>query len=183
MIADAITGDHAAYITKHIFQPLQMNHSYYRPGKPMNYPALTSSYWDVLSTGRPANITPMQKANVAPLKGDDGIVCTPVDAVKFMKGLMEGKLLQDSSLRQMQQWVNNDQGKPAYGLGLIYFDLPGIVAYGHGGGGLGAGCLLLYVPSQKTYAFLATNTGVVVDGLGSKKAGEMRNAVLMALLQ
>jgi D-alanyl-D-alanine carboxypeptidase len=183
VIADALTGDHAAYMLKHIFQPLQMNHTYYRPGKLVNYPGITSSYWDVLSTGRPANITPMQKANVAPLKGDDGIVSTAVDAVKFIKGLMEGKLLQDSSLKLMQQWVNNAEGKPAYGMGLIYFALPGLVAYGHGGGGLGAGCVLLYIPSQKLYMFLATNTGVVIDGLGSIKAGEMRDQVLMALLQ
>ena len=83
----------------------------------------------------------------------------------------------------MQQWVNNAEGKPAYGLGLIHFDLAGLTAYGHGGGGLGAGCVLLYVSSHKLYLFLATNTGVVIDGLGSIKAGEMRDQVLMALLK
>lgn len=34
--------------------------------------------------------------------GDDGIMATPGDAVKFLKGLMEGKLLGAGVLRQMQ---------------------------------------------------------------------------------
>jgi D-alanyl-D-alanine carboxypeptidase len=82
----------------------------------------------------------------------------------------------------MQQWVKNEQGHPVYGLGLIHFDIGGIEAIGHGGGGLGAGCVLVYFPSKKIYLFLATNTGVVVDGLGGIKANELKNAVLEVLL-
>jgi D-alanyl-D-alanine carboxypeptidase len=183
MIADVITGDNGKYIRENIFQPLQLLNSFYDPArKSMMYPLLTDSYWDVINEGRPANISPMQQANVAPLKGDDGIVATPMDAVKFLKGLMEGKLLNDSSLKIMQQWVNNESGKPAYGLGLIHFDIEGIVAYGHGGGGLGAGCVLLYVPSKKIYLFLAVNIGVLIDGPVVKKVDEMKNEVLAALL-
>lgn len=33
MIGDIITGDHSKYIRQNIFQPLQMNHSYYQPKK------------------------------------------------------------------------------------------------------------------------------------------------------
>ncbi len=184
MIGDAITGNHAKYIAQHIFQILQMKHSYYHPETmQMNHPELPDSYWDLLSTGRPANITQMQRVNVAPLKGDDGVVSTTTDAVKFLKGLMEGKLLKDSSMKLMQQWVNNDEGKPVYGLGLIHFDLEGIVGYGHGGGGLGAGCVLVYIPSKKAYLFLATNTGVVVDGRGGIKANDAKNDILAILLK
>ena len=52
-----------------------------------HYHQLVNSYWDVLNTGRPANITAMQQANVASFIGDDGIVCTTTDAVKFLRGL------------------------------------------------------------------------------------------------
>lgn len=183
MIADIITGDHGKYIRKKIFQPLQLNNSYYDPMRyNIKYPGLTDSYWDIINEGRPANISPMQQTNVAPLKGDDGIVATPVDAVKFMKGLMEGKLLKDSSMQMMQQWVNNDGGRPVYGLGLIHFDLGGIIGYGHGGGGIGAGCVLVYVPSKKIYLFLGVNLGVLIDGPLVKKVDEMKNEVLAALL-
>ena len=184
IIADQITGDHAAHMRKNIFQPLQMLHTYYDPHrKKMDYPGLPDSYWDLLSAGRPANITEMQRTNVAPLMGDDGVIATTTDAVLFLRGLMEGKLVKPSTLDMMQQWVKNDKGNPAYGLGLIHFDLGGITAIGHGGGGLGAGCVLAYVPSKKLYFFLATNTGVVVEGLGGIKANEFKEAVLMELLK
>lgn len=184
IIADRITGDHAAYIRKHIFQRLQMQHSWYDPARrKVDYPELTDSYWDILNNGRPANITPMQKANVAPLMGDDGVVSTTTDAVLFLRGLVEGKLLKPATFEMMQQWVKNEEGRPVYGLGLIHFDIEGIEAIGHGGGGLGAGCALVYFPSKKTYLFLATNTGVVVDGLGGIKANELKNAVLEVLLK
>lgn len=183
IIADQVTGDHAAYLREHVFQPLGMKNTYYDPARmKMDYANLTDSYWDILGTGRPANITPMQRANVAPLLGDDGVVATTHDAVLFLRGLMEGKLLKPSTLEMMQQWVKNDAGRPAYGLGLIHFEEGGLEGVGHGGGGLGAGCLLLYVPSKKIYVFLATNTGVVVDGLGGIKANAMKNAVLETLL-
>jgi D-alanyl-D-alanine carboxypeptidase len=184
VIADQVTGDHGAYVRKHILQPLRMQHSFYNPASmKMDYPALPDSYWDILNNGRPANITPMQKANVAPLMGDDGVVATTTDAVLFLRGLMEGKLLQPATLAMMQQWVKNDQGRAAYGLGLIHFEEGGIEGVGHGGGGLGAGCILIYVPSKKIYVFLATNIGVVVDGLGGIKANELKNAVMEVLLK
>ncbi|MEN0052885.1 MAG: serine hydrolase domain-containing protein [Mucilaginibacter sp.] len=87
VIADAITGDHAAYIAKHIFEKLGLRNTFYRNDPDyLHYPNLTDSYWDVLNTGKPANISAIQRANVASYIGDDGIVCTPVDAVKFLKG-------------------------------------------------------------------------------------------------
>ncbi len=183
LIGDAITGNHAKYMRQKMFQPLQLNNSFYRGDKGyLKYPALTDSYWDLLNVGRPANISPLQKSNVASMIGDDGIVSTPIDAVKFFKGLMEGKLVKDTSLAIMKQWVNRDDGTPAYGMGLSYIDIQGIVAYGHGGGGIGAGCLLLYIPVKKLYVFLALNSGTVFDGLTGQKADAMRNEILMALL-
>lgn len=179
LIADHITGDHAPYMVAKIFKPLQLTNTLYRNTK--NYlsdPRLVDSYWDLLNAGRPANVSPMQKANVQALVGDDGIVCTPTDAVKFLVGLMEGKLLKDSTLAMMMQWVRNQEGREVYGLGLIRFELNGLVGYGHGGGGIGAGCALIYVPSKKAYLFLSTNVGVVWDGLPAIKANEMKDELI-----
>lgn len=183
MVADAITGDHAAYINKMIFQRLGLKNTFYRsnPGY-LNYSNLVDSYWDVLNTGRAANITPLQRANVATLKGDDGIVCTTTDAVRFLKGLVEGKLLNDSSLTLMQEWVNDDQGHKIYGLGLVYYEQAGLTAFGHSGGGVGAGCILLYVPQKKTYIFLATNVATLFGGELAKKADNMKNEALGTIL-
>jgi len=114
--------------------------------------------------------------------GDDGSVLTPEDAVIFFKGLLDGKLLSESSMKLMQTWVNNKDGKPTYGMGLIHFDLGGIQGIGHGGGGIGAGCMLLYVPAKKTYIFLATNLGVVIGGPMPEKVGAARDEILAAIL-
>jgi D-alanyl-D-alanine carboxypeptidase len=184
LIADSITGDHAVYIGENILKPLGLKNTHYRndPGY-LHYKNLVDSYWDVLNTGVPANVTQMQKANVASLKGDDGIVCTPIDAVLFLKGLMEGQLLKETSLELMQDWVQNKSGNPVYGMGLSYFAQGGLVGCGHGGGGIGAGCLLLYVPSKKTYVFIATNVGVLIEGRLPRKADAMKNKLLAVILE
>ncbi|MFT3683275.1 MAG: serine hydrolase domain-containing protein [Ferruginibacter sp.] len=183
VIADKLTGDHAAYIDKNIFHKLGLTNTFYRsnPGY-LKYTNLVDSYWDVLNTGRPANITSLQKANVATLKGDDGIVCTTTDAIQFLKGLEEGRLLKDSTLALMKQWVNDDEGKPIYGLGLVHYEAGGLTGYGHSGGGIGAGCILLYVPEKKIYIFMATNVGTLFGGSLAKKADDLKNEVLATLL-
>jgi D-alanyl-D-alanine carboxypeptidase len=184
LIGDAITGDHAAYIKKNIFKPLGLNNSYY--GKDLNYLKgllLPQSYWDVFNNGVAINATPFQQMTVACSKGDDGIVSTTTDAVKYLKGLMEGKLLNEASMKDLMEFVKDEKGNKRYSMGMIYFDLGGLPAYGHGGGGIGAGCGLLYIPSHKVYVFMATNVGCFIDSKLSAKAGEMRDAILMALLQ
>lgn len=184
LIADAITGDHTAYMKKNIFDPLGMTQTWYgRSFADLDRLPLVDSYWDVLQTGEPANITAMQKANVASMKGDDGIVCTPLDAVKFMHGLMEGKLITDASMELMRTWVKNDKGTPVYGLGLSYFQAGGIEAWGHGGGGIGAGCLLLYIPANKTSLFIGTNLGLLIETPMTKKADPIKFEILAAVLQ
>ena len=184
LIGDAITGDHAAYIKKHIFEPLGLANTYYGLGHDyLNGLYLPESYWDVFNNGKPVNITPFQAETVASSKGDDGIVCTPADAVKFFKGLMEGKLLKPESMKEMFDFVKDEKGHNRYGMGMIYFDLGGIIAYGHGGGGIGAGCVLAYIPSHKIYLFMATNLGVLVESNLAQKADEMKTEILKTLLQ
>jgi D-alanyl-D-alanine carboxypeptidase len=183
LIADAVTGDHAAFIAKNIFQPLGLNETFYRNDPNyLHYPQLVSSYWDVLNTGRPANISKAQVANVSSYVGDDGIVCTPADAVKFLKGLTEGKLLSEASLKEMKTWVNDDNGYPIYGLGLVHYSAGDIEAYGHSGGGIGAGCILMYIPQKKLYFFIATNIGTLFEGSLPTKANQLKDEIIGTLL-
>jgi D-alanyl-D-alanine carboxypeptidase len=183
LIGDTLTGDHAAYINEHIFKPLHLKNSYYANSKDyLQGLPLPESYWDVFNNGNPINVTDFQKMTVACSKGDDGIVCTTVDAVLLLKALMEGKLLQPASMKEMMNFVKDEKGNNRYGMGMIYFDLGGMPAYGHGGG-IGAGCGLIYIPSRKVYAFFSTNLGVFSDGKLPDKAGEMREGILKVLLQ
>jgi D-alanyl-D-alanine carboxypeptidase len=184
LIGDAVAVDHAAFIVKHILEPLGLGNTHYA----LNHDYLKGldlpqSYWDVLNIGRPANISGLQRVSVASSKGDDGIVATPVDAVKFLKGLMEGRLLSPLSMGEMLDFVKDEKGNKRYGMGLSYLDLGGLPAYGHGGGGIGAGCALVHIPSHKIYLFIATNLGVLVEGELSKKADAMKTEILTCLLQ
>ncbi|HMU45121.1 MAG TPA: serine hydrolase domain-containing protein [Chitinophagaceae bacterium] len=184
LIGDALTGDHANYIKKNIFLPLGLRNSYY--GNSSIYLkdlTLPESYWDAFNSGIPINITPFQKMTVVCSKGDDGIVCTTLDAVLFLKGLMEGKLLKPESMKEVMNFVKDEKGNDRYGMGMIYFDIDGQPAYGHGGGGVGAGCGLLYIPRVKTYVFFSTNLGVFAEGTLPNKAGEMRDEILRAIMQ
>lgn len=164
LMADAITGDHARYLEEVIFKPLALENTFYRGSNNyLNYPELVNTYWDRYSNGIVENASKLQRNNVAALIGDDGIVATPEDAVKFLKGLMEGKLLQASTLDSMKVWAKDKKGNNAYGLGLDYTMLGGKVAYGHSGGGIGAGCQLYYIPEKNLYFFVGINLGTVTD--------------------
>ena len=164
IIADAISGDHAKFISEIIFKPLGLANTFYRndPGY-LKYPEIVNSYWDRYSDGILENASQLQRMNVSMLVGDDGIVTTPADAIKFLQGLAEGKLLSDSTMIQMKTWVNDDKGQPIYGLGLIHRVNNGFENFGHSGGGLGAGCELYYFPEKHLYYFIALNLGTVTD--------------------
>lgn len=183
LIAEAITGNHAAFITQEIFQPLNLQHTFYRNqmGNP-NLSALVNSYWDRHSDGIVENISQMQLTNVASLIGDDGIVATPLDAVKFLKGLMEERLLTANTLALMKTWVNDRQGEPTYGLGLDYATFAGQTAFGHSGGGLGAGCQLYFFPEQNVCVFLAVNLGTVTESPIHTRAADTLEKIYEVIL-
>lgn len=164
LIGDSISGDHAKLIDEAIFKPLGLVNTFYRndPGY-LKYPEIVNSYWDRYSDGIIENASQLQRANVAALVGDDGIVTTPFEAIKFLKGLTDGKLLSDSTMKQMETWVNDDKAQKIYGLGLVYRVINGFENFGHSGGGIGAGCELYYFPEKHLYYFIALNLGTVTD--------------------
>ena len=182
LIADKITGDHVAYIKEIIIDKLNLKNTYYLTSE--NYLGdlnLVDSYWDVLLTGIPVNVSGMQKANVASMKGDDGLVASTEDAVLFLKGLAEGKLLKPKTLDLMQQWVTDEEGNKRYGLGLTYYNLDVTYGIGHNGGGIGSGCMLLYLPEYGAIVFIATNFNTMMESPIRKKAEGLQTDILMTL--
>ena len=163
-IGDYVTGNHAKYMSEIIVESLGLNNTYYR-GSPgyLEYPNLVNSYWDRYGNSVLENATYLQRQNVRMLTGDDGIVSTPMDVVKFLKGLMEGRVLSSATLMEMKTWVPDSSGNPTYGLGLDYISKNGLIAYGHGGAGIGAGAELLYFPEKNIYVFVGINLGVVTE--------------------
>ncbi|GAB4410625.1 MAG: serine hydrolase domain-containing protein [Microscillaceae bacterium] len=147
LIVENITGNHQKYMEETIFKPLELKNTYYRIEQGNTYDGrLVNSYWDRHSNAILENVSVLQNTNVASLIGDDGIITSPHKALRFLKGLMEGKLIAPQTLEKMKEWVLNRKGAPAYGLGLAITKFGGHTALGHSGGGLGAGCHLYYFP-------------------------------------
>jgi D-alanyl-D-alanine carboxypeptidase len=120
LISDEITGDHAKHISEVIFNPLELDQTYYRNEDGyLNYPELNNAYWDRHSDGILENVTEMQRVNVSSLIGDDGIVSTPKDAVRFLKALLAGEIISLETLKIMKQGLVLKSGKMEYGLGQI----------------------------------------------------------------
>jgi D-alanyl-D-alanine carboxypeptidase len=183
LMTDAITGDHAKYLDEVIFKPLGLTETFYRGDAGyLNYPNLVNSYWDRYSDGILENASFLQRNNVAALIGDDGIVATPKDAVKFLRGLMEGKIISPTTLELMKTWEKDADGNPTYGLGLDYALFHKQVAYGHSGGGIGAGCQLYYFPEKGIYIFAAINLGTVTDSPLHAEAGKSIDKLYEVLL-
>lgn len=61
----------------------------------------------------------------------------------------------------MLQFVPSEKN-PDYGLGIHQEFNNGKEELGHTAGGIGAGCILGYYPSNNTYNFLAINLGVSI---------------------
>ncbi|WP_422860812.1 serine hydrolase domain-containing protein [Flagellimonas sp. S174] len=182
LIADKITGDHVAYMEKHIFKKLGLESTYYLSIENISDDLnIADAYWDVLLIGSPTNISKIQRANVSSMKGDDGMVTSTKDAVLFLKGLVSGKLLKPRTLEMMQEFVLNDKGEKRYGLGIQYYDLDVTYAIGHSGGGIGAGCVLLYLPELDSIVFMSTNFNTLMDSPILREAENMQQEILMAL--
>ena len=182
LIADKVTGDHRAHMQKEIFKKLKLNHTHILSKNNINMDFnLTDAYWDVLLEGLPTNISKLQRANVSSMKGDDGMVASTKDAVLFMKGLVSNKLLKPKSLELMQEFVLNEEGEKRYGLGIQYYDLDVTYALGHSGGGIGAGCVLLYLPELESIVFIATNFNTMMESPIRKKSENLQIDILTAL--
>ena len=165
LIGDHITGNHASYLQNRIFDPLSLEQTHYRSSQDyLEYNHLYHAYWDRYSDGILENVSEMQRNNVACMIGDDGIVSSPKDAVKFLRALLSGDIVTKSTLEHMKDWYHDENGKALYGLGLDHTEFADHEAYGHSGGGIGAGTQLYYLPHNNTYFFLGINMGTVTSG-------------------
>ena len=173
---------HAKLIQELILEPLQLQQTHYKNAAGyLQTPQLVNSYWDRFSNGKVENVTLQQRTNVATLNGDDGLVATPLDFVRFMEGVLHSQLLSSQSKALMQEWYIDDKGEKKSGLGLQAFELNNKFAFGHDGAGLGAGASLYYFPHNGAVVFMATNIGTLTSS-PLHKAGEDAQEKLFKLL-
>ncbi|QMU28131.1 serine hydrolase domain-containing protein [Adhaeribacter radiodurans] len=181
IIIDTVTGrPHSEWFQQHIFNKLNLSTMFYKQaaGYPF-YSNLPNTYWPRFDNGKIENNSKAQSAWMQSEEfGATGIIASPEDYIRFLEGLLNGKLVSEASLLEMKQWV---QGKasvePDYGLGLTYFGYRGKPNFGHDGDGIGANAFLLYFPTSQTYMFIASNSSTEFGGPMQQNISNFRNEV------
>ena len=184
LLADAVSENHADYIKNKILIPLELNNTCYHNGSCFNKPELVNSYWDRYSNRQIENCSQMQRVNVASLIGDDGVIATPIDYIRFLKSLFGGEIISSSAMTEMLTFVEKNPNEPeGYGLGLHKEFYKGYTDYGHTGGGIGASCLLSYYPEKDVFIFLGINIGTSIYSPVFDNLEDKINAILDILLE
>jgi len=110
---------------------------------------------------------------------DGGLISNPYDMNIFFRALMNGQIINSTSLSQMLSWQIPNELDPdffpiAYGLGIFKIETPYGIAYMHSGDAIGYYANMLYFPSDGTTIVYAVNSnyGKIDQFVSTKKAME-----------
>lgn len=162
-----------------IFQPLNLQHTYYDLGKDqINTLGFPNYYFDRYAKDQLENVTLWNHylANASYSWG--GIAATPTDAILFYEALMQGRVVSNASLQEMTTWFQGQgSDEPNYGLGIEYWQFkPGSTPQrGHEGDGLGNSTMILYVPDNNTYLYINCTAGRKLFGPYLFKITDFKN--------
>ena len=121
-------------VTQRIIEPLHLEHTYFPTVGEMEFRGDHPSGYHVDADGDPIDVSTLD-----PSWGwaAGQIIATPSDLNEFMRAVLDGRLLDEATMAQMQTTVPSDEGLwpgAAYGLGLQSYPLScGGVIWGHGG--------------------------------------------------
>lgn len=168
VILDQITGDHADFLSRRIFQPLGMAHTYYRKeaGLP-SPPFLVTPYMDRYGDGSLESVGadfPAIRQNHA--YGAGGLLADIEDYARFVEALFRGELISPEALNLMS--TPRGPGLPyGYGFGMIVKPVPGVDEarygrnHGHGGRGYFGVMEMSHYPKAGVMIGFACNMGLL----------------------
>lgn len=149
LIIESVTGQpyHEA-LEAFLFGPLEMDHSYLPP---FSEPAVESEFPTAPFLLEDEEIDVDAHRSLSAFYAGGNTVNTAEELFRFHRAVVEGDLVSDETLREMQQWNKLWQGID-YGLGIVRVrPLPFLTKY-HSWGGLGASStFMLYNPSIDVY--------------------------------
>lgn len=157
MIMDNVTETgHASVISKRILQPLDLGATYYKnePGYPRP-PGLVNSYEDIAGDGRLMNVSDLAVHNAEIFMGNAGLMASSADFAGFIEGLLDGQLIGQELLSEMQAWGERSH----YGLGLNFIETPYGPGIGHSGGDFGVLSRVRHFPDVDATFVLLVNAG------------------------
>jgi len=161
LIIDGITKNHAVFYNENIIKPLNLKNTFYK--NELSYPAsinLVDCYTEDFDN-KLINISSPNSFVTSVLTGSDGVLASIQDYHAFFQSLIKGKILNETELNKMQNWVVVDSTK-SYGLGLIRLKTKYGYAIGHDGDAWGEGIDVWYFPTYDISIVAATNVGTGV---------------------
>lgn len=155
---DAAGEDLGAAMARRVLVPLGLDRTVYRadPAYP-NPDGLVNTYFEPFP-GVVQNCSDADRSNVQSAHGHEGMIASVADFRRFADGLFGGALLRPASLAELLDARPTD-GDYRYGLGVMAWDLPDGVAWGHDGSSLGAMVVVAREPGTGVTVVAAANLG------------------------
>jgi D-alanyl-D-alanine carboxypeptidase len=181
-INKAAGKDHALMQRELVFDPLQMNHTFFRPVEKIPWNTIARGYFDYRRKGIQQDLTPLFTGDGS---GFTGIYSTTNDLRKFMNALYRDKtVISNTSLASMMSAPNiNDS--ISYGVGCRIYGVPKngttLHWYGHPGGEVNYASGVYYCPEKNATVVYILNYGDAFEGAYSASYLAFRRAILQAL--
>lgn len=159
LIIDSLAKDHADIYTKNIIQNINLNHTYYKNEK--GYPTppnLVECYTENYNNDQLVNISSINNYLTSILTGSDGILASIQDYYFFFNSLLTGKIVNETELNRMQDWIPINSNKFC-GLGLLKMNTKHGYCIGNEGDAFGEALDIWYFPSSEVTIVAATNVG------------------------
>lgn len=162
IVLDNIAGEHHSnIISRDIIQKIGLEDTYYKnePSYPTP-PNLVRGYVDGASKNQDITTFSINYCNGS--QGDAGVIATANDYYLFLKALMEGRIIKQSTLDIMMKptWAAEQSNLAVgYGLGLFIGQKDNeFVKVGHSGATAGGMSHVYYYPKADAYIIVLTNT-------------------------
>lgn len=163
LIIEQVEGNYIQALKTRIFEPLNLNDTYFLEDNAQTPLGLADSYWDRYGDGNIENNSDIQITLTIGLRGSDGIVTTADDLKIFMQALANGDLGTNTSLMtnflEVPTEVQEREVYSGYGMGLMKVKISGEEWYGHFGNQIGSGAIVLYNADKDITIVALQNTG------------------------
>jgi D-alanyl-D-alanine carboxypeptidase len=150
-------------LEQEILEPLELTDTYYHLSEQQTLTlGFPNYYFDRHANEQLENITRWNNALANASDGYGALAATPANVIRFHEALLNGELISESSLEEMQNWIEGvNSTEPEYGEGFEYwqFNSGSSPQFGHEGDGIGCSTQFFYVPDNDTYMYINMNAG------------------------
>jgi D-alanyl-D-alanine carboxypeptidase len=150
-------------LDEQILEPLQLTHTYHSLSEQQTVNlGFPNYYFDRYANEQLENNTKWNAALANASDAYGALAATPADVIAFHEALIEGEIISESSLEEMQKWVSGiNSTESEYGEGFEYWQFKegSTPQFGHEGDGIGCSTQFFYVPDNDTYLYININAG------------------------